>query len=92
MSRYDYIIAKELIDDQHVSLNALIMALMYRMDGGAGYRLLRDHFPSCTQEFWDRHYGVNGYLRGESTRADNDYRERDTEEIALSLGRKKAKH
>lgn len=82
MSRFDYEVALELIENRNVSYESLIMALITkRPPGEQVYRLLRENFPDLIREYWDRAHGVDGFLRGESRVADEQYRERDLQAL-----------
>lgn len=78
MTRIDWKIARELIDNDDVSFMALILAAANKAP--EHYFMLRDRFPEFFHEYWDRHYGVEGYLRGENEKADAIYRQRDRDE------------
>lgn len=94
MSRYDYDIAKELIKADNISFNSLIMAAIVKAP--EHYRLFRENFPDICREYFDRDYGVDGFLRGESLEADKVYKERDLEGLYAAVrtdnGRRRTKH
>lgn len=85
MSRYDYQIACEIVANQRISPESLIMAYLLKKPHEGMYRLLRENLPDLVRECWDRHYGVDGFLRGESLDADRKYREMDMDEFLATV-------
>lgn len=88
MARHDYMIAQQLGKNAQVTFTSLIMAAIIKCEKQS-YPALRHAFRNVVHEYWDRRYGVRGYLRGENAEADAEYYVRDYEAETLDMRRPK---